>query len=137
MKPKNCTIFLITAAIHLQKASTRVVRTLRVPSALVSSAQSSFTQCQMPIMIMSGPFMHATALRERKLPIILFFGISKSHVFCNAVTSPIPHLLLPPLVSLFSINSSQSLYNPCNNPEERARKTFFFLTLIPMDRILL
>lgn len=57
--------------------------------------------------------------------------------FCNSVTSPTYPLFSPPLVSLFSVNSSLSLYNPCNNPEERARKTLFFLTLIPTDPTLL
>lgn len=41
-----------------------------------------------------------------------------------------------PLLSLFSINSFQSLYAPCNNPGKRARKTLFFLTLIPIDPVL-
>lgn len=40
-----------------------------------------------------------------------------------------------PLVSLFSINSSQSLCKPCYNWGERANKTLFILTLIPIDPI--
>lgn len=50
---------------------------------------------------------------------------------------PPPSLVPTTSGSLFSVNLSLSLYNPCNNPEERASKTFFFLTLMPTDPTLL
>lgn len=53
--------------------------------------------------------------------------------FCNAAAPPLPPPP-PPLVSLFSINASQSLYNPCDNPARgRAGEALFFLTLTPTD----
>lgn len=119
------------------EAFTWVVRTLSVTSAVVPSAQSQFY----PVLDAYHDYVRCIyacyCFGRIKATYYFIFGISKSRVFCSAVTSPTPHLLLPPLVSLFSINSSQSLYNPCNNPRERASKTFFFLTLIPMDPILL
>lgn len=78
--------------------------------------------------------MHATAFREKSYT--LFLVPAEVMYFCNAFASPTLYPFPPPLVSLFSINSSQSLYNPCNNPGERASKTFFFLTLTPIDPIL-
>lgn len=89
----------------------------------------------MTTMITSGAFMHSTALGEKKDT--LFLAPAEVMYFCNVVASPTSHPFLPPLVSLFSINSSQSLYNLCNNLGERASKTLFFLTLIPIDPILL
>lgn len=86
-------------------------------------------------MIMSGTSTQAAALGEKRTTLLL--APAKVMYFCGTVaSSPAPHPFLPPLVSLFSINSSQSLYNPCNNPGERAGKTLFFLTLIPIDPIL-
>lgn len=70
-------------------------------------------------------------LGRKELPII--FGISWIMYFCNSVTSSTYPLFSPPLVSLFSVNSSLSLYNPRNNPGERASKTLFVLTLLPTD----
>lgn len=75
----------------------------------------------------------------RDLHVCFCFGRKMLHVIfgtSNAVASPTPHPLLSPLLSLFSIDSSQSLYNPCNHPAERAGETLFFLTLIPIDPIL-
>lgn len=66
----------------------------------------------------------------------VIFGTSKSQVFLQCCCFSYLYPFLPPLVSLFPINSSQSLYNPCNNLGERAGKTLFFLTLMPMDPIL-
>lgn len=88
----------------------------------------------MPGMIMSGTFVHATALGGKATH--YFWHRQKIMHFCRAIAFPTPHPFLPSLVPLFSINSSQSLYNPCNNPGERAGKTLFFLTLIPIDPIL-
>lgn len=58
----------------------------------------------------------------------------KSRVSAGLRPPPSP---APATSALFSIDSSQSLYNPCNHPAERAGETFFFLTLIPIDPILL
>ena len=87
----------------------------------------------MPVMIMSGTSTKAAALGEKRDT--LFLAPAKVRYFCNAAASP-TLTPSPPLVSLFPINSSQSLYNPCNNLGERAGKTLFFLTLMPMDPIL-
>lgn len=91
-----------------------------------------FTWCKMPAMIMSCALMHVSALGRKNSRTLFLATVKFTSQPCCWFPSP-PHT---PLVSLFSINSSQSLYNPCNNPGERARKTLFFLTLIPIDPVL-
>lgn len=96
----------------------------------------SATACRAGVRCWNGtPGTFMLLLGRKELPII--FAISWIMYFCNSVTSPTYPLFSPPLVSLFSVNSSLPLYNPCNNPEERASKTLFFLTLIPTDPTLL
>lgn len=93
-----------------------------------------FPQCEVPG---KGYVRHLYAcccFGSKELPVI--FGISRSHIFLQC--GYFPHHPVPTTYgSLFSVNSSLSLYNPCNNPEERASKTLFFLTLIPTDPTLL
>lgn len=91
-----------------------------------------FTWCKMPAMIMSCALMHVSALGGKNSRTLFLATVKFTSQLRCQFCSP-PHT---PLVSLFSINSSQSLYNPRNNPGERARKTLFFLTLIPIDPVL-
>lgn len=90
------------------------------------------TYCKMPAMIISCALMHVSTLGGKNSGIIFLATVKFTSQLCCWFHS----LPQTPLVSLFSINSFQSSYAPCNNPGKRARKTLFFLTLIPIDPVL-
>lgn len=92
--------------------------------------QGASRECEVPGTTTSGALMRAFALGAKGC---MFFLVTVSHVRLQSCCFPTSHQFLPTLVSLFSINSSQSLCNPHNKQGERANKTLFFLTLIPTD----